>query len=134
MSEFFQVMWVVAALLVVATLRANATSCTEAQTRCAYRTGCGYALNNYMYLCSEVLSEPTTTCPKPCEHALIALTSTEEGKELMNVRKPVMFFFYIKCFGILSMAVPHYQLFHHRGVMNNLHCVPILKATFSSSA
>ncbi|CAH2042286.1 unnamed protein product, partial [Iphiclides podalirius] len=79
-----KVMWVVAALLAVAALRASATSCTEARTRCAYRTGCGYALNNYMYLCSEVLSEPTSVCPKPCEHALIALTSTEEGKELMN--------------------------------------------------
>ncbi|XP_068620272.1 growth arrest-specific protein 1-like [Battus philenor] len=77
-------MLAVAALLTVAVLGADATPCTEARTRCAYRTGCGYALNNYMFLCSDVLSEPISVCPKPCEHALIALTSTEEGKELMN--------------------------------------------------
>ncbi|KPJ03417.1 Growth arrest-specific protein 1 [Papilio xuthus] len=78
------VMWAVATLLAVYTLRATAISCTEARTRCAYRTGCGFALNNYMYLCGDVLSEPTSVCPKPCEHALIALTTAEEGKELMN--------------------------------------------------
>lgn len=52
--------------------------------RCVYRTGCGAALGNYMMMCDGVLAEPTSTCPKECGHALIALTSTEEGKELMN--------------------------------------------------
>lgn len=78
-------MWHVAALLAVAAVVA-ATPCEEARMRCAYRTGCGAALSNYMYLCNEVLSEPTTVCPKACGHALIALMSTEEGKALMNVR------------------------------------------------
>ncbi|XP_038211347.1 growth arrest-specific protein 1-like [Zerene cesonia] len=76
-------MWLAAGLLSLAVVAA-ATPCEEARMRCAYRTGCGAALNNYMMLCSDVLSQPTSVCPKECEHALIALTSTEEGKELMN--------------------------------------------------
>ncbi|XP_049877228.1 growth arrest-specific protein 1-like [Pectinophora gossypiella] len=76
-------MWVLAAI-VAAVAAAAATPCEKARIRCAYRTGCGAALNNYMLLCNDVLAEPTTNCPKACEHALIALTSTEEGKELMN--------------------------------------------------
>lgn len=81
-----QVMWLLGAALLLPLLAVNATPCNEARTRCAYRTGCGTGLNNYMLLCSEVLSKPMGYCPKECEHALIALTSTEEGKELINVR------------------------------------------------
>lgn len=77
-------MWLLAALLAACAAGAVSTPCFEARTRCAYRTGCGAALNNYMILCNDVLSEPTSVCPKPCEHALIALMSTEEGKELMK--------------------------------------------------
>ncbi|KOB69073.1 putative Growth arrest-specific protein 1 [Operophtera brumata] len=62
----------------------HTTPCVQARTRCAYRTGCGAALSNYMMMCDAVLSEPASYCPKECSHALIALTSTEEGKELMN--------------------------------------------------
>lgn len=78
-------MWLLAALLAALAADVAGTPCFKARTRCAYRTGCGAALNNYMILCNDVLSEPTSVCPKPCEHALIALTSTEEGKELMKV-------------------------------------------------
>lgn len=77
-------MWLLVAVLSLS-VAASGTPCEQARMRCAYRTGCGAALSNYMYLCDEVLSKPATVCPKACEHALIALTSTEEGKELMNV-------------------------------------------------
>ncbi|XP_059478879.1 growth arrest-specific protein 1-like [Neocloeon triangulifer] len=64
-------------------------SCENARLKCAYRSGCGQALQNYMMGCSFMLdSGPAVLnyCPEPCQHALIALTSTEEGKNLMNCR------------------------------------------------
>ncbi|XP_069701013.1 growth arrest-specific protein 1-like [Periplaneta americana] len=60
------------------------SSCEEARLKCAYRTGCGMALQNYIVGCSAVLHGPGTSCPETCQHALIALTSTEEGKDLMT--------------------------------------------------
>jgi growth arrest-specific protein 1 len=63
---------------------ASASSCEDARYKCAYRTGCGMALQNYMVGCSEVLHGAGTSCPESCQHALIALTSTEEGKNLMT--------------------------------------------------
>ncbi|KAI5633762.1 growth arrest-specific protein 1-like [Phthorimaea operculella] len=80
-------MWVLVAILAAAaaSMAATAIPCEEARMRCAYRTGCGAALNHYMLMCNDVMADPTiTSCPKACEHALIALTSTEEGKELMT--------------------------------------------------
>ncbi|XP_047031219.1 growth arrest-specific protein 1-like isoform X1 [Helicoverpa zea] len=81
-----QVMWLLAALLAACAAVGSTMSCNEARTRCAYRTGCGAALGNYMMMCEAVLSEPSasSSCPRECGNALIALTSTEEGKELMN--------------------------------------------------
>lgn len=58
--------------------------CTEAKLRCAYRAGCGRALTNYVLWCSDLV-RGVSKCPEACQHALIALTSTEEGKLLMNV-------------------------------------------------
>ena len=82
-------MWLVAALLAAFAAVGGSISCNEARTRCAYRTGCGAALGNYMMMCEAVLTEPTesSVCPRECGNALIALTSTEEGKELMNVSR-----------------------------------------------
>ncbi|XP_047522162.1 growth arrest-specific protein 1-like [Pieris napi] len=77
-------MWLGAVVVSLWVALSTATLCEEARMRCAYRSGCGAALNNYMMLCSDVLAQPSDHCPKECEHALIALTSTEEGKELMN--------------------------------------------------
>ncbi|XP_026742327.1 growth arrest-specific protein 1-like [Trichoplusia ni] len=79
-------MWLAAAWLAAFAAVAGAMSCNEARTRCAYRTGCGAALGNYMMMCEEVLAESAspTSCPRECGNALIALTSTEEGKQLMN--------------------------------------------------
>ncbi|KAJ3647779.1 hypothetical protein Zmor_019639 [Zophobas morio] len=64
---------------------AASVPCEEARMRCAYRVGCGMALQNYVVGCSGVLQGPPPTyCPEICHHSLIALTSTEEGKDLMN--------------------------------------------------
>ncbi|XP_044264317.1 growth arrest-specific protein 1-like isoform X2 [Tribolium madens] len=75
------VMVSVAAMMGVAT----PLPCEEARMRCAYRVGCGTALQHYVMGCSGVLQGPPPShCPEICHHSLIALTSTEEGKDLMN--------------------------------------------------
>lgn len=56
--------------------------CDDARLRCAYRTGCGLALQHYVTDCTPVLQGDN--CSESCQHALIALTSTEQGKELMT--------------------------------------------------
>lgn len=62
--------------------------CVDARVKCAYRVGCGMALRNYIVGCSTVLQGPYVDyCPEVCQHALIALTSTPEGEELMTVSK-----------------------------------------------
>lgn len=63
-------------------------SCEEARIKCAYRKGCGMALRNYLVDCSSVLHD-NTRCPEVCQHALIALTSTDEGHKLMTVSKEI---------------------------------------------
>ncbi|XP_046661077.1 growth arrest-specific protein 1-like [Homalodisca vitripennis] len=64
--------------------RSHTVSCEEARLKCAYRTGCGMALQNYIVGCSTVLRDSAGACPESCQHALIALTSTDEGKDLMT--------------------------------------------------
>lgn len=65
---------------------ATAIPCEEANLRCMYRTGCGNALKGYVMACSTILHEtPPDQCPEGCQNALIALTSTDEGKDLMTV-------------------------------------------------
>ena len=88
LEPLLQVMLTLVAMAVWCVLRvAASSSCEEARLKCAYRTGCGMALQNYIVGCSSVLhGPPTSTCPETCQHALIALTSTEEGKDLMTVR------------------------------------------------
>lgn len=71
----------------------NATRCDDARMRCAYRTGCGRALTHYLTRCASVLQGDISDCPEFCQHALIGLTSTDEGKELMNVSVLSIFFF-----------------------------------------
>ncbi|XP_056630023.1 growth arrest-specific protein 1-like [Diorhabda carinulata] len=60
--------------------------CEEARMRCAYRDGCGRVLQKYIVDCSTVLQGDRfpTNCPEICQYTLIALTSTEEGMELMD--------------------------------------------------
>ncbi|KAJ8942603.1 hypothetical protein NQ318_006233 [Aromia moschata] len=78
-------MWFI--MLSVASLAGVASSipCEEARLKCAYRMGCGMALQNYLVGCSSVLQGPYPThCPEICQHSLIALLSTEEGNDLMK--------------------------------------------------
>jgi len=77
------VMWCLAGLVQGSHYR-KGNSCSQVQQRCMFRDGCSTALTNYMLWCSEVMGG-NTKCSVPCQNALIALTSTEEGKELMNV-------------------------------------------------
>lgn len=64
----------------------SAIPCEEARLKCAYRVGCGRALQQYLVGCSSVLQgNYPTHCPEICKNSLIALTSTDEGKALMNV-------------------------------------------------
>ncbi|CAH1114520.1 unnamed protein product [Psylliodes chrysocephalus] len=60
--------------------------CEQARLKCAYRVGCGMALQNYIVGCSAVLQgdDFPKHCPEICQYSLTALTSTDEGKELMN--------------------------------------------------
>ncbi|XP_030760204.1 growth arrest-specific protein 1-like [Sitophilus oryzae] len=59
--------------------------CEEARLKCAYREGCGKALQKYLIGCSTVLQGPRPSyCPEICQLSLIALVSTEEGKALME--------------------------------------------------
>lgn len=62
----------------------NSMRCDDARLRCAYRTGCGMALQHYLTRCTSVLHGEMNKCPEICQHALIALTSTDEGQELMR--------------------------------------------------
>lgn len=66
----------------------TAIPCEEARLKCAYRVGCGGALQQYLVSCSSVLQgDYPTRCPEICKNSLIALTSTDEGKALMNVSR-----------------------------------------------
>ena len=66
---------------------AHEVGCDVAQLKCAYRAGCGLALQNYMLGCSELAAGRTQKCNTHCRHSLIALMSTREGKRLMKVRE-----------------------------------------------
>jgi len=65
------------------TWHVEAMSCEDARMKCAYRTGCGSALQKYVLGCSGLRDTPNY-CPEECQHALIALTSTPEGQDLMT--------------------------------------------------
>ena len=67
-------------------LRNNSKNCGDARMDCAYRTGCGTALQHYVTHCTPVLQGRIKQCPIPCLHALIGLSSTDEGQDLMQVR------------------------------------------------
>lgn len=73
------------------TAKSSIIRCEEAKLRCAYRTGCGTALQHYFTGCAPVLQ--SNDCSETCQHALIALTSTDEGKELMTVHSIYLFYY-----------------------------------------
>ncbi|XP_011498621.1 PREDICTED: growth arrest-specific protein 1-like [Ceratosolen solmsi marchali] len=63
----------------------NATMpCNEARLKCAFRTGCGRALQFYLTHCASQLQGDVSDCPEICQYALIGLMSTDQGKELMT--------------------------------------------------
>lgn len=62
----------------------NENTCEVARTRCAYRMGCGMALQSYMISCADLISNRTNVCSVKCQTALIALMSTEEGEDLID--------------------------------------------------
>ncbi|KAK7584303.1 hypothetical protein V9T40_005266 [Parthenolecanium corni] len=66
---------------------ATAIPCELANLRCSFRTGCSMALQEYARSCSAMLHHSPDTpviCPEVCKNALIALTSTDEGHDLMT--------------------------------------------------
>jgi len=65
---------------------AEDVGCNHAFMACAYRDGCGRALEQYELTCSNLVNGLTDICSLPCQHALIALLSTPEGKRLMECR------------------------------------------------
>lgn len=60
--------------------------CSAAFMACAYRDGCGRALEQYELTCANLVSGLTDVCSLACQHALIALLSTPEGGRLMECR------------------------------------------------
>ena len=62
----------------------HGSKCEVSRNRCAYRAGCGMALQNYIVDCAPLIIGQTTSCPAACERALIALLSTEEGEALID--------------------------------------------------
>ena len=58
--------------------------CEVAQAECAFRQGCGMALQAYMIDCGDLISGISERCPAACQRALIALMSTEEGEILVD--------------------------------------------------
>lgn len=64
---------------------AESVSCNVARMKCAYRAGCGLALQNYALGCLDLVKGKTQVCSTHCRHALIALMSTHEGQRLMKV-------------------------------------------------
>lgn len=66
------------------TTSSSATKCEIARTRCAYRMGCGMALQGYMINCADLISNRTDVCSVNCQTALIALMSTDEGEALID--------------------------------------------------
>ncbi|XP_031831468.1 growth arrest-specific protein 1 isoform X2 [Nomia melanderi] len=64
------------------TAKSSIMKCEQAKMKCAFRTGCGSALQHYLTGCAPVLQGDD--CSEACQHALIALTSTDEGQDLMT--------------------------------------------------
>ncbi|KAK7584302.1 hypothetical protein V9T40_005265 [Parthenolecanium corni] len=66
---------------------ATGIPCESANQQCSFRTGCSMALQEYVRSCSIMLHrspDSSVICPEVCKNALIALTSTDEGRDLMT--------------------------------------------------
>jgi len=63
---------------------AEDVACSPALLACAYRGGCGMALQQYHLACSSLVQGLTESCSQECQYAFIALLSTQEGARLMQ--------------------------------------------------
>jgi len=63
---------------------AENVTCDVAFAECKNRAGCGFALENYMFGCLSLIEGESKVCNSHCQHSLIALMSTHEGKRLMK--------------------------------------------------
>ncbi len=64
---------------------AETVPCDVARMKCAFRSGCGLALQNYALGCMALVEGKTDKCNSHCRHSLIALMSTPQGQRLMKV-------------------------------------------------
>ena len=64
--------------------------CDVARLKCAFRSGCGLALQNYALGCLDLVQGKSHICNNHCRHSLIALVSTTEGKRLMKVKIKIL--------------------------------------------
>ncbi|XP_025198985.1 growth arrest-specific protein 1-like [Melanaphis sacchari] len=60
--------------------------CEDVRMKCAMGMGCSMALQHYLAKCDKVLQTDSATCPESCLYALVALTSTEDGKRMMDCK------------------------------------------------
>ncbi|XP_011312894.1 growth arrest-specific protein 1 [Fopius arisanus] len=92
MSRKVQWSFMLSALMVLTVVAADdetnttgiSISCENARVKCAFRSGCGTALQQYIGSCASDLRGGVTSCPETCLLTLIALSSTDEGKQLMT--------------------------------------------------
>jgi len=72
---------------------ASMMSCEAARHKCAFASACTKALQTYFARCDEFLKNDPTKCPDSCLFALVALTSTHDGKRMLDVS--ILFIFVI---------------------------------------
>ena len=60
-------------------------ACNDAIVKCAFRSGCLMALQNYELGCFDLVKGKSNVCNSHCRHSLISLMSTTEGERLMKV-------------------------------------------------
>jgi len=63
---------------------ASMMSCETARHKCAFASACTKALQTYFARCDEFLKNDPTKCPDSCLFALVALTSTHDGKRMLD--------------------------------------------------
>ena len=68
-------------------MQLSENSCPFASLKCSYRTGCGSTLQSYVIECNDLIMNKTDQCTERCKNTLVGLTSTVEGKKLMEVIK-----------------------------------------------
>eukprot|EP00096_Caligus_rogercresseyi_P008560 TRINITY_DN2757_c0_g1_i1.p1 TRINITY_DN2757_c0_g1~~TRINITY_DN2757_c0_g1_i1.p1 ORF type:complete len:298 (+),score=72.95 TRINITY_DN2757_c0_g1_i1:100-993(+) len=74
--------------LVVSGRRASSVESTEScrylSLKCSYRGGCGATLRSYLLECNDLIKNKTEVCSESCKYTLIGLTSTPEGKSMLD--------------------------------------------------